>query len=172
MNWNLPTYETRSTVRPSWSPISAHRVVSGQWLYKRNSVVSWDTHEPILSEENNEISFPLKTGLTRGNSQHCMAISWSWSLYPEDLAYFPYSADLYKIIIPNVVVKWLTFLLCIWELPGWNLGQEIGNPQFFAVFLSPSRQMPGQWPKIWPRPLPSTSFPIYHSRIILPSDTI
>jgi hypothetical protein len=35
----------------------------------------------------------------------------------------------------------------------------------FAVFLSPSRKMPGKYLKIRPWPLPSKSFPIHHSFI-------
>jgi hypothetical protein len=28
----------------------------------------------------------------------------------------------------NIVVEWLVLLLCIWEVPGSNLGPEIGYP--------------------------------------------
>jgi hypothetical protein len=38
---------------------------------------------------------------------------------------------------PNVMVEWLTLLLCIWEFAGSNLGLETGYPNrgFFVVFL-------------------------------------
>jgi hypothetical protein len=43
---------------------------------------------------------------------------------------------------PNVLVKWLKFLLYIREVLGSNLGPETAY-LFFVVFLSPSRQMLG-----------------------------
>jgi hypothetical protein len=36
--------------------------------------------------------------------------------------------QLQVIIEPNVVVEWLTFLLRIREVPGSNLGPELGYP--------------------------------------------
>jgi hypothetical protein len=45
-------------------------------------------------------------------------------------------------VVPSVAVEWLALLLCIWEVPGSNLGPETGYPQAFLVFLSP-RKMPG-----------------------------
>jgi hypothetical protein len=45
---------------------------------------------------------------------------------------------------PNVVVEWLTILLCIRKVPVSNLGPETGCIEvFFVVFLSPSRQVLG-----------------------------
>jgi hypothetical protein len=44
----------------------------------------------------------------------------------------------------NIVVKWLTLLLHIWEAPGSNLCPETSYAvRFFVVFLSPFRQMLG-----------------------------
>jgi hypothetical protein len=43
----------------------------------------------------------------------------------------------------NVVVEWLTLLLRIQEVPGSNLDSEACYPEFFVVFLSPSRRMRG-----------------------------
>jgi hypothetical protein len=46
--------------------------------------------------------------------------------------------------MPNVVVKWLTLLLLILEVPASNLALETGYPhRFFVDFLSPSRKIPG-----------------------------
>jgi hypothetical protein len=32
--------------------------------------------------------------------------------------------NMHKILVPNVMVEWLTLLLCIWEVPGSNLGPQ------------------------------------------------
>jgi hypothetical protein len=43
----------------------------------------------------------------------------------------------------NVVVKWLTLLFRIWDVPGPNLDSKTGYPdRFSVVFLSSSRKMP------------------------------
>jgi hypothetical protein len=44
---------------------------------------------------------------------------------------------------PNVRAEWLALLLCIWEIPGSNLGPETGYPDRFFVSISLSRQTPG-----------------------------
>jgi hypothetical protein len=44
------------------------------------------------------------------------------------------------ITVLNIMVKWLTPLLHIWEVPGSNLGTEISYPEFSMVFLGPSRE--------------------------------
>jgi hypothetical protein len=50
---------------------------------------------------------------------------------------------LYKKRLPYGVVQWLTFMLRIREIPGSNLGPEIGYPDlsFFVGFLSDCRQI-------------------------------
>lgn len=44
--------------------------------------------------------------------------------------------------LPNSAVRCLAPLLHIWVEPGLYLGLEIGHPEFFVVFLSPSMQGP------------------------------
>jgi hypothetical protein len=51
---------------------------------------------------------------------------------------------LVHVLPPYVVVEWLT-LLQIREVPGSNFGLET---EVFVVFLSPSRQIPGWYPKL------------------------
>jgi hypothetical protein len=41
------------------------------------------------------------------------------------------------------MVEWLTLLLCIGRFRVHISGPAIGCPDFFVVFLSPWRQMPG-----------------------------
>jgi hypothetical protein len=47
------------------------------------------------------------------------------------------------------MVEWLALLLRIREVPDSNLGPEtrLSSLRFFVVFLSPSKQMPGQYLK-------------------------
>jgi hypothetical protein len=67
---------------------------------------------------------------------------------------------------PNAVVEQLTFLLRILEVRGSNLGPENGYlDRHFVVFLRYCRQIPAQYFKSRPQPLPSTSFPTHHSLI-------
>jgi hypothetical protein len=44
---------------------------------------------------------------------------------------------------PKVLAEWLTLLLRIREIPGSNIGPEIGYPDVFVVFLSFYRKIPG-----------------------------
>jgi hypothetical protein len=49
---------------------------------------------------------------------------------------------LIPMLWPNVVMEWLTPLICIRDIPGSNHGPETGYPdRVFVVFLEPSRQM-------------------------------
>jgi hypothetical protein len=52
---------------------------------------------------------------------------------------------------PDVSAEWLTILLRFQEVPGSNLGSEpviLTEVRFFVIFLSPSRQIPGQYKKL------------------------
>jgi hypothetical protein len=41
---------------------------------------------------------------------------------------------------PNIVAEWVATLLCIWDVPGSNLGPETGYPdRFSGVILITSR---------------------------------
>jgi hypothetical protein len=80
---------------------------------------------------------------------------------------------LFQIILPNIVVEWLTFLLRIREVSGSNLGPQTGYPNYgFRGFSSLSKRILGWYLQIWPQPLPSKSFPIHHALVILSFDTI
>jgi hypothetical protein len=66
---------------------------------------------------------------------------------------------------PNVVIEWLVLLLRIWKVTGSNIASEswlrfCGFPQSFQAN---ARIVP----EMRPRPLPSISFPIHYSLIIL-----
>jgi hypothetical protein len=68
--------------------------------------------------------------------------------------------DVSTTVVPNIVVKCLTLLLHIWEVPGSYLGpgDRLSRLRFFVVFLSLSTQTLGQYLKIRPFPLSSKSF--------------
>jgi hypothetical protein len=54
----------------------------------------------------------------------------------------PYGIFGEQIGTPNIVVKWLTFVLRILEVLASNLGPETGIlTEVFVVFLSPSRKI-------------------------------
>jgi hypothetical protein len=60
----------------------------------------------------------------------------------------------------NAVAAWLTLLV--------RLSLEAGYlTEIFRFFLTPSRKFPEENLKIMPEPLPSTSFLIHYSSIIL-----
>jgi hypothetical protein len=66
---------------------------------------------------------------------------------------------------PNVVVEWLTILLCVRKVPGSNFGLETGYTDLrFSCFSSSHQANSGivGYLKIRPQPLPSKFFPIRH----------
>jgi hypothetical protein len=69
-------------------------------------------------------------------------------------------------VLPNGVVEWLAPLLRTREIVGSNIGPAVLT-ELFVVFLSLSVRIPGYCITIWPRPLPSESFTIHHSRYIV-----
>jgi hypothetical protein len=78
----------------------------------------------------------------------------------------------FKHYKPNVEIDWLAFLLPFREVSGYNIGPETGNPDYFRGYpptLQTNAMIASQF-----RPgfLPSTSFPIPYSRIILPFEGI
>jgi hypothetical protein len=69
-------------------------------------------------------------------------------------------------------MSWLTLLLRIREVMGSNLGPKTGYPDYvWCGFPQSFQANSGILAQIRPRPLPSTSFTIHHSRIILPFDS-
>jgi hypothetical protein len=104
--------------------------------------------------------------------------AWRWRQYISPISIYlrkytspkPQTSSL----SPNVVVKWLTLLLHIQEVPGWNLGPETAYLDWsFSYFFS---VLPGEFRdstlKIRPRPLPTKSLPIQHSSVTLPFDAV
>jgi hypothetical protein len=69
-------------------------------------------------------------------------------------------------------MSWLTLLLRIREVMGSNLGPKTGYPDYvWCGFPQSFQANAGILAQIRPRRLPSTSFTIHHSRIILPFDS-
>jgi hypothetical protein len=66
------------------------------------------------------------------------------------------------IVTPKFVAELLTFLLCVREIPGSNIDQETGYPDWLFHDFSQSLLV-NAWIylKIRPRPFPSTSFLIH-----------
>jgi hypothetical protein len=65
----------------------------------------------------------------------------------------------------NELIQQVTLLICIWKLPDSNLGYDTDSSQSFQAN---ARIVPQAMARL----LPSKSFPIYHSLIILPFGTI
>jgi hypothetical protein len=74
---------------------------------------------------------------------------------------------------PNTMVEWLITLLRSWEAPGSNLSLETGYPDLgFCGFPQFLQVNAGIVPKIRPRPLLSTSFPIHNSLTTILFDAV
>jgi hypothetical protein len=68
---------------------------------------------------------------------------------------------------PKDMVKWLTHLLCIREIPCSNIGSETSRPEKFRGFSQSLQSNAGIYLKVRPRPLPSKCFQIIHSLITI-----
>jgi hypothetical protein len=73
--------------------------------------------------------------------------------------------------LPTKAAHAVTFLTCIWEVAGSNLGHVAGCPEAFRGFCQSLQAFANILPCVTTWPLPATRFPFY-SLIIPPVDTI
>jgi len=71
----------------------------------------------------------------------------------------------------SVLVRWLMFLLSVWETLGLKLGLETSCP-VFMVFLKPLCVNVRIVSSNRPKPFPSTFFPVHHSCMTSSFDVI
>jgi hypothetical protein len=99
-----------------------------------------------------------------GNESHHCYISYVYSyVTPFFLSSFSLTIYCFRL---NVAVEWGTVLLHVLEIPGSDLGDRLSLDWAFHGLEANGEVAP----KIWPRPIPSTSLPIYYSVVMVSFD--